>query len=168
MKAIVPGTYDPVTLGHLDVITRAARLFEQVVVAVAVSAGKQPWFALAERAELVRVACAHLANVTVDTFDGLLVHYANQQEASVIVKGLRAASDYEYELQMAHANRTQAPELETIFVMANAQQSFVSSSIVRELARFGGDIGALVPPSVVAPLLQRAAERNREAHHPTP
>ncbi len=165
MRAIVPGTFDPITLGHLDVIERAARLFEEVVVAVARSHGKEPWFSQPERAEMAAAACSHLANVRVDIFEGLLVQYAERREARVIVKGLRAVSDFEFELQMAHVNRLQEPAIETLFVMANAQHSYLSSSIVRELALFGGDIGGLVPSNVVEPLLRRVTERNGEARH---
>ena len=167
MKAIVPGTFDPLTRGHLDVVRRAAALFDEVVLAVARSRRKDPWFTTEERAAMARTACAHLPNVIVDTFDGLLVQYAQQQGAAVVVKGLRVVSDFEFELQMAHANRLQAPGIETLFVMANVQHSFLSSSMVRELAQFGGQVEGLVPPNVVEPLLRRAAERNREASHPT-
>ncbi|MCC7494295.1 MAG: pantetheine-phosphate adenylyltransferase [Fimbriimonadaceae bacterium] len=165
MTALVPGTFDPLTLGHFDVIRRAAALFDEVLVAVAPSSSKGPWFSQPERAELAAEACRDLPNVRVDTFQGLLVQYAEQQGCRVIVKGLRAVSDFEFELQMAHANRLQAPRIETLFVMADGQHSFLSSSIVRELARFGGDLSLLVPPNIIEPVRRRAAERNREARH---
>lgn len=168
MTAIVPGTFDPITLGHLDVVVRAARLFPQVIVAVAGSRRKEPWFTQEERRQLAVEACSSLPNVRVDTFEGLLVKYAEQQGSTVIVKGLRAVSDFEFELQMAHANRLQQPGIETLFVMASAQHSYLSSSIVRELAQFGGDVSSLVPPRVVEPLLRRAAERNGEGSHRNP
>ncbi|NUQ01764.1 MAG: pantetheine-phosphate adenylyltransferase [Armatimonadetes bacterium] len=168
MRAIVPGTFDPITLGHLDIIHRAVALFDEVIVAVAPSGQKGPWFSQSERVELAREACAQFPQVRVDSFSGLLVKYAQQQGSPVIVKGLRAVSDFEFELRMAHANRLQTPGIETLFVMASAQHSYLSSSIVRELAQFGGDVSGIVPPTVIGPLLQRAAERNREASHSNP
>lgn len=165
MRVVVPGTFDPITLGHLDIITRAASISEEVLVAVAVSAAKGPWFTPQERVELAREACSHLPNVQVDSFDGLLVQYAQRRGARVIVKGLRAVSDFEYEMQMAHTNRLLAPDLETLFVMTSSQYSYLSSRIVRDLALFGGDVSSLVPPCVIEPLLARAARRAGEGHH---
>jgi len=164
MSAIVPGTFDPITLGHLDIIQRAAEQFKEVVVAVAQSDAKQPWFTVQERVAMVRETCAGLPEVRVDSFDGLLVKYAQQQRCRVIVKGLRAVSDFEYELQMAHTNRQLAPDIETFFMMTSARYSYLSSRIVRELALLGGEISELVPANVVEPLRSRAALA-REGHH---
>lgn len=168
MKVIVPGTFDPLTNGHLEVIRRAAALADDVIVAVAASQAKQPWFTAAERVDLVKAACASLPHVAVDTFDGLLVQYAVRQGAQALVKGLRSVADFEFELQMARANRILSPELETLFLVAGAEYSYLSSSIAREVAMFGGDLDAMVPPNVIEPLRRRAAERNSEAGHRNP
>lgn len=168
MKVIVPGTFDPITRGHLEIIARAAQWAAEVVVAVAASEEKRPWFSVAERTAMAAEACRHLPRVTVDRFDGLLVKYALQQRAQAIVKGLRSAADFEYELQMARANQILAVGLETVFLVAGAQYSYLSSSIVREVARYGGDVSVMVPPNVTEPLRHRAAERNSEATHRNP
>lgn len=164
MSAIIPGTFDPITLGHLDIIQRAAEQFRGVVVAVAKSEAKHPWFSVEERVAMAREACSGVAQVRVDSFDGLLVKYAQQQRCRVIVKGLRAVSDFEYELQMAHTNRQLAPDIETFFMMTSARYSYLSSRIVRELALLGGEIDELVPANVTEPLQSRAALA-REGHH---
>ena len=148
MKAICPGTFDPVTNGHLDVIERAARIFDEVVVAVAVNPDKHPRFTAEERVDLIRESCRHLPNVAVTCFNGLLVEHAAEVGARVIVKGLRAVSDFEYEFQMAQMNRKLSPELETVFMTTASQYSFLSSSLVKQVARMGGDISDLVPESV--------------------
>lgn len=145
---IVPGSFDPITNGHLDIIERAARLFEYVLVTVAKNSSKAPMFSLEERMEMVREACAHLPNVSVETFDGLLVEYAHQRGARVLVRGLRAVSDFEYEMQMAHMNRRLYPEIETVFMMTATKHSYLSSRIVKEIARLGGSVEGLVPDSV--------------------
>ena len=147
-KAIVPGSFDPVTNGHLDIIERAAALFEKVTVAVAINSGKSPLFSMEERMEMVREEIRHLPNVEVDRFRGLLVDYAESRGASVIVKGLRAVMDFEYELQMALMNRRQRPEVETVFMMTGTEYSYLSSSIVKEIARLGGSVEGLVPENV--------------------
>lgn len=154
-RAITPGTFDPITYGHLDVITRAAQLMDEVVVAVAASPGKSPLFSLEERTELAREATKHLENVRVMPFDGLLVDFAREQGASVVIKGLRAITDFEYEFQMAALNYQLANELETVFIMSPPQFMYLSSSIVRELARLGSPVDQFVPP-VVADALARA------------
>ena len=151
-RAITPGTFDPITYGHLDVITRAAQLVDEVVVAVAASPGKSPLFSLEERTELAREATKHLKNVRVEPFDGLLVDFAREQGASVIVKGLRAITDFEYEFQMAALNYQLANELETVFIMSPPQYMYLSSSIVRELARLGSPVDQFVPPCVATAL----------------
>jgi len=153
--AVYPGSFDPVTNGHLDVIERAAELFEQVAVAVAADSGKTPLFTTDERVQLLRDACAHLPNVRVDSFDGLLVDFAAQQGASVVVKGLRAVSDFEYELQQALMNRTLSQGVETVFFMTSPENLFLSSSMVKEIAKLGGDVGQFVPAQVRARLEQK-------------
>jgi len=149
ITAICPGSYDPVTNGHLDVIGRAARIFDRVVVGVVNNPRhKTPLFPLQERVALARDALAPIANVEVDIFKELVVDFARRWEAKVIVKGLRVISDFEWEFQMNQLNRTLAPEIETVYVMASAQVSFVSSSGVKEIAAFGGNVEELVPAIV--------------------
>jgi pantetheine-phosphate adenylyltransferase len=147
-NAIVPGSFDPVTNGHLDIIERACLLFDQVTVAVVVNSAKEPLFTLEERVEMLKEVCADMSNVSIGSFEGLLVEYAVQRGASVIVKGLRAVSDFEYELQMALMNRHQCPAVETVFMMTGADYSYLSSSVVKEIARLGGSVEGLVPESV--------------------
>ena len=154
-RAITPGTFDPITYGHLDVITRAAQLMDEVIVAVAASPGKKPLFSLDERAELARVATAHLPNVRVVPFDGLLVDFAREQEAQVLVKGLRAITDFEYEFQMAALNYQLANELETVFIMSPPQYMYLSSSIVRELASLRSPVDQFVPEHVARALSRK-------------
>jgi pantetheine-phosphate adenylyltransferase len=149
ITAICPGSYDPVTNGHVDVITRAAHIFDRVVVGVVGNPQhKAPTFSLDERLELVKEALAVVPNVEVDVFKELVVEFARRWDAIVIVKGLRVISDFEWEFQMNQLNRTLAPEIETIYVMASAEVSFVSSSGVKEIASFGGNVEELVPPAV--------------------
>jgi pantetheine-phosphate adenylyltransferase len=147
-RAVVPGSFDPVTNGHIDIIECSSRLFAHVQVAVAANSAKRPTFTREERVAMLTEACAHLPNVTVGWFDGLLVEYAGAIEAGTIVRGLRAVSDFEYELQMAHTNRCLAPEVETVFVPTRTDFSFLSSSIVKEIARLGGSVEGLVPDGV--------------------
>ncbi len=148
--AIYPGSFDPATNGHMDVITRAAGLFDRLIVAVGRNSGKSPLFTPDERVALLREVCADagLTNVEVDAFEGMLVDYARKQGARVVVKGLRAVSDFEYEFQMALANHHLAPDVETLFLMTSAEHLYLSSSIVKEIARLKGDVSALVPPRV--------------------
>jgi pantetheine-phosphate adenylyltransferase len=149
ITAICPGSYDPVTNGHVDVITRAAQIFDRVVVGVVgVSQHKSPMFPIEERIALVKDAVSHLDNVEVDDFKELVVDFARRWNARVIVKGLRVISDFEWEFQMNQLNRTLAPDIETVYVMASPQVSFVSSSGVKEIAAFGGNVDELVPPAV--------------------
>jgi pantetheine-phosphate adenylyltransferase len=155
--AVYPGTFDPLTLGHLDLIERAARLFDRLIVAVGVNASKQPIFSLDERLAMVRAAVQPYANVEVDSFDGLLVDYCHAKQVNALVRGLRAFSDFEYEFQMALTNRKLAPDIETMFLMPKETQSYVSSSLVRQIAAMGGSIEEFVPPLVREALRQRLA-----------
>lgn len=155
--AIVPGSFDPVTNGHVDIIGRAARMFDAVLVAVARNASKSSLFTLEERAEMLSEVCGPWTNVTVDSFEGLLVDYALKRKAAVIVKGLRAVSDFEYELQMALMNRRLSGEIETVFLMTGSEHSYLSSSIVKEIARLGGTVEGLVPNRVEERLRQKVA-----------
>ena len=154
LTALCPGTFDPVTNGHLDIVTRAAQCFDAVIVGVLENPSKQPLFALSERVAMLEEACADLAGVRVSSFDGLLVEYATAQGASAIVKGLRAVSDYEYEIQMAQMNHRLAG-VETLFMPTSPKWSFLSSSLVKEVARFGGDVSGLVPDHVRKALIDR-------------
>ena len=148
VRAIVPGSYDPVTNGHLDIIGRAASMFDSVVVAVARNYSKAPMFTAEERVEMLRSVCVEWPNVSIDAFEGLLVNYAFERNATVIIKGLRAVSDFEYELQMALMNRRLNRSVETVFLMTGPEHSYLSSSIVKEIARLGGTVEGLVPQRV--------------------
>lgn len=153
--AVCPGSFDPVTSGHLDVIERASKLFDQVIVAVAWNIDKHPLFSLEERKAMLEEVCARFPNVTVDILEGLLVHYARAKGAKVIVKGLRAISDFENEFQQALMNSKLEPGIETVFLMSRPEHSFLRSSLIKEVARTGGCIRGLVPPEVEARVLAR-------------
>ena len=153
--AIYPGTFDPITRGHVDLVQRAARLFDVVIVAVAAKTTKTPVFDLAERVDLAQQVLAASANVEVCAFDSLLVNFARQRGAQVIIRGLRAVSDFEYEFQLAGMNRKLAPGLETVFLMPAEQYTYLSSSLVREVASLGGDVSEFVEPAVEAALRER-------------
>ena len=146
--AIYPGSFDPFTNGHLDVLQRAAKLFDRVIVAVARSESKRPLFSMAERLEMVAQAVKHLQNVEADSFDGLLVEYADRRSAQAVVRGLRAVSDFEFEFQMALMNRKLNERVETIFMMPKDTYAFLSSRIVKEMAHLGGDVSPFVPAHV--------------------
>jgi pantetheine-phosphate adenylyltransferase len=158
-SAIYPGTFDPITLGHLDVMNRASVVFDRLVVAVAESPRKKLWFDLSERVDMVREATTKLPNLEIVTFDGLLVEFARKQGVGVLVRGLRAFSDFEYEFQMALSNRKLAPDVETVFLMASETYSYVSSSVVREVAELGGDISGMVPAGVQFALARKRTSR---------
>ena len=154
-RVLCPGSFDPPTNGHVDVVERAARLFEGVVVAVIANPTKEPLFSLEERKELLAASLTHLDNVQIESFDGLLVEFAARHEVNVIVKGLRAVSDFEYELQMAQMNAALSPGLDTMFVTAKPSWAFLSSSLVKQVARHGGNVEGLVPPGVSEALSER-------------
>lgn len=158
MNAVFPGSFDPVTQGHMDVLTRASKIFDQVTVTVMHNARKQGrhLFSLDERLAILRADTAHLGNVNVDSFGGLLVDYMRRGDHGIIVRGLRAVSDYEYELQIAHLNR-QLGQVETVFIMAATNWSYVSSSMVREIASHGGDISQMAPPASAQALRRKFA-----------
>jgi pantetheine-phosphate adenylyltransferase len=153
-----PGSFDPATNGHLDIIRRSAVTFERLIVAVGRNSSKSPLFSVDERMELIRQCCTEWDNVTVASFDGMLVEFARQQGARVLIKGLRAVSDFEYEFQMALANHHLAPDVETLFMMTSAEHLYLSSSIVKEIARLGGDISSLVPKPVEERLREKFQE----------
>jgi len=155
--AIYPGSFDPLTNGHLDLIERGSRLADQLIVAILRNDQKKAFFGVEERIEMMRLAVATLSNVAVDSFDGLLVDYAKERNARLILRGIRAISDYEYELQMALMNRRLRPETETVFLMAAEAYSFLSSKLVKEVISLGGDIAGLVPAFVEERLKQRMA-----------
>lgn len=153
-RAVYPGSFDPPTVGHMDIIERAALLFEELIVAVAVNTDKTPLFTVEERLQMLRESCAHLPNVRSETFQGLLVDFVHQIGARIIIRGLRAISDFEYEFQMASMNRRLREEIDTLFLMTSWEHAYLSSSLVKEVARLGGDVRGLVPPPVM-PYLQK-------------
>jgi pantetheine-phosphate adenylyltransferase len=155
VKALYPGSFDPPTNGHIDLIQRGSKLFSHLTVAVLNNPGKDPLFTVAERVEMLEEATRSLGNVSVATFDGLMVEFARQQGASAVLRGIRAISDYEYEFQMALMNRRLAPEVETVFLQPAGRYSFVSSRMLKEVFAFGGDITGLVPPDVFKRLRDR-------------
>ncbi|SFS51403.1 pantetheine-phosphate adenylyltransferase [Marininema halotolerans] len=146
--AVYPGSFDPITLGHLDIIQRGARVFDQVVVSVLHNSQKRPLFTVQERVQLIREVTMDIGNVEVDHFEGLLVDYIHDRKATNVIRGLRAITDFEYELQFASMMKKLDSNIETLFMMTNNQYSFLSSGIVKEVAQYGGDIGDLVPPVV--------------------
>lgn len=155
VRALYPGTFDPVSNGHIDLIRRGAALFDEIVVGVAKNDRKKPFFTMEERASFIREACADIPNLIVVPFSSLLVDVARQQGAKVILKGLRAVSDFDYELQMSLINRRLAPDIETVFMMPSEEYSFVSSTMIKEVSSLGGDVSSIVPPNVLAALGQR-------------
>lgn len=160
VKAIYPGTFDPPTNGHLDLIERGAKLFDHLTIAILVNPVKNPLFTVEERVEMLKEATAGIGNVSVATFDGLMVDFARDQGASAVLRGIRAISEYEHEFQMALMNRRLAPEIETVFLQPAGRYSFVSSRMVKEVFSFGGDISGLVPPNVVKKLRARIKNGN--------
>jgi pantetheine-phosphate adenylyltransferase len=156
--AIYPGSFDPLTNGHLSLIQRGLQMFDRVIVGIAVNPKKTPLFSLEERRELIRQACPD-PRVEVDAFQGLLVEYAKQRQVSVLLRGLRAVSDFEYEFQLANMNRKLAPGIETVFMMTGEDYFYISSQLVREVAMFGGDVTGMVPDNVLAKLKEKYARK---------
>jgi pantetheine-phosphate adenylyltransferase len=161
LKVVYPGTFDPFTRGHEDLVRRAARLFDAVVVGVADSESKRPFFDIAARVEMAREVLAPITNVTVTSFSSLLLQFVREQRARVVMRGLRAVSDFEYEFQMAGMNRRLDPEVETLFLTPSEEYTFVSATIVREIAKFGGDVSSFLHPLVNERLKARVADAGR-------
>ncbi len=159
MIAVYPGSFDPVTIGHLDIIRRAAAIFDKLCVVVMINPHKTPVFTAEERVEMIRRTIGDMPNVEVESSDGLLTAFAEEKGAGVIVKGLRAVSDYEYEFQMALVNRRLSPGIETVFLPAEAENMFLSSSVVKQIACFGGDISSFVPPEIRDDIKERLFEK---------
>jgi len=154
-RAIYPGTFDPITNGHIDIVTRAAAMFDELILAIAASPSKKPMFSLDERVALAREATAHLQNVTVVGFSDLMANFARDQQATILIRGLRAVADFEYEMQLAHMNRHLMPDLESVYLMPSKEWSFISSSLVKEVARHQGDVAHFLPQPVHQALLDK-------------
>ena len=157
--AIYPGSFDPITLGHLNIIRRASKIFDKVVVCVMVNSAKKPMFSREERVEMIERVVKRLPNVTVDTSDILLAEYAKQYEGAVLVKGLRAVSDFESEFQLAMINRSLNPNLDTVFLTSSEKYTYISSSVVKEMARYGADLSKLVPREILTDIIERSKKQ---------
>lgn len=160
IKVIYPGTFDPITNGHTDLVERASRMFDTVVVAIAESPNKKPLLPLEQRCELAREVLGHIPNVEIVGFNTLLAHFAKEQGANVLLRGLRAVSDFEFEFQLANMNRALAPEIETVFLTPHEKHSYISSTLIREIARLDGDVAKFVHPSVEKALLEKFGTKN--------
>ena len=160
--AVYPGTFDPITNGHVDIVRRALGLFDRVIVAVATNVRKEPLFSMDERAAMIRASIGEDPRVEVDSFSGLVVDYARRRQARLLIRGLRAIADFEYEFQFAHMNRHLAPDVETIFLMTSEESFYVSSSLVKEVATMGGDITRIAPPAVVEALRRKSKDGRLE------
>lgn len=160
-KVVYPGTFDPLTRGHEDIVRRASKLFSEVIVAVAHSPGKQPFFELQERVDLAAAALSDCANVRVVPFSGLLMQFVREQEAAIVIRGLRAASDFEYEFQLTGMNRKLYPEVETLFFTPAEEYMFISASLVREIARLGGDVSKFVSAAIQRQMEQKIRQQQR-------
>ncbi|MDH2914003.1 pantetheine-phosphate adenylyltransferase [Kosakonia cowanii] len=154
-RAIYPGTFDPITNGHIDIVTRAAAMFDELILAIAASPSKKPMFSLDERVALAQEATAHLQNVKVVGFSDLMANFARDQQATILIRGLRAVADFEYEMQLAHMNRHLMPDLESVYLMPSKEWSFISSSLVKEVARHQGDVAHFLPQPVHQALLDK-------------
>ncbi len=161
LVAVYPGTFDPITNGHVDIVRRALALFDRVIVAVAENVRKSPLFSLAERAAMIRASVGDDARVEIDSFTGLLVDYARRRQARAVIRGLRAIADFEYEFQFAHMNRHLAPDVETVFLMTSEESFYVSSSLVKEVATMGGDITRVAPAAVVEAFQRKLKDQKR-------
>lgn len=161
LKAVYPGTFDPITRGHEDIVRRASRLFDEVVVAIAENRNKSPFFSLQERVDMAREVLGSIPGVRVEGFTGLLIDFASEHHAHTVLRGLRAVSDFEYEFQLAGMNRNLRPEIETIFMTPSDQYMFISSSMVREIARLGGEVSPFVHPLVAARLNEKIISGNQ-------
>jgi pantetheine-phosphate adenylyltransferase len=159
MNAIYPGTFDPLTNGHLDIIERGAKMFGNLLVAIAENKRKKPLFTIEERLEMAKKSLAHLPNVRISPFSNLLIHFMEENNINVILRGLRVVSDFEYELQLALMNRKMSPECETVFLMPSSKYIFLSSSMIREIASLGGDVACFVPPPVYEKIVERMGKR---------
>lgn len=153
--AIYPGSFDPITKGHLDVLKRAAGIFDKVIIAVLVNSAKKSFLPIEDRLELIRRSCADLENVEVDSFDGLTIDYARQKGANILIRGLRAVSDFEYEMQLSQTNSALAPNINTVFLITKPKYNFISSSSVKEIAQMKGDVSQFVPPPVAEYLKEK-------------
>ena len=167
VTAIYPGSFDPVTRGHLDIIKRAAKINDKLIVAVLINSAKDPLFTIEERVELLKECCKDIPNVTVESFDGLTVDFAKKKHASVMVRGLRAVTDFENEIQLAQTNHALMPGIETMFLATSIKWSYLSSTIVKEAARYGSDIGKFVTPNVEKAVSEKFAQRRQQAQADT-
>ncbi len=158
--AVYPGSFDPATFGHLDVIKRASLVFDQVIVGVLYNSSKSPLFSVEERVNILEKATGDIPNVVIKKFEGLSVTFARESKAQVIVRGLRAVTDFEYELQMAQTNRVLAPDIDTFFVTTSLEYAYLSSTIMKEVAQYGGDLSRFAPPAITEQLMKRLRERN--------
>ena len=153
--AIYPGTFDPITLGHLDILQRASKLFNHVIITLAINSNKTPLFSKEERLEFISDAVKNIPNVTVDSFEGMLIKFAEKMGASAVIRGLRAISDFEFEFQLALMNRKQNPDITTVFLMPNEKYTYLNSTIIREVAKFGGDVSSFITPLVADKLKEK-------------
>lgn len=163
--AVYPGSFDPVTYGHLDIIERSAKVFDKLIIAVLVNSAKTPLFTTEEKVQMIKDVTKHLDNVEVTSFSGLLVDFAKEHNANVSVRGLRAVTDFEYELQIAQTNHVEYEEIETIFLTTSLQYSYLSSTIVKEFAAYGGDISHFVPPQLIDRIYQKYGIEKGEQYH---
>ena len=161
-RAIYPGSFDPITNGHMDIIERSSKMVDELIIGVLINHSKSPLFTIEERTDMIRKVTEHLGNVSVKAFDGLLIDFAKNCGASVIVRGLRAVTDFEYELQMAQTNRVLAPNVDTVFLTTNLKYSYLSSSIVKEIAGFGGDISEFVSPYIEKKVKDKVKGKNSD------